>query len=186
LTSPTTDFNALMLRNAPIIFILFLLSNGLFAQFLIPAEGIMDVKIGLDEEEVQWELGFKGKKVPRTQARPEMEFIANAAGLDYDYLISFQHLMSLPVSDYMIKDGKVCFLALSSYPEYNKMFCADIGTEEGLNFWDGPERVMELYGNNTILKNGDKTYLIYKAKGIGVEMLNNEVRAIFIFQPALK
>ena len=175
-----------MLRIAPIVFILFLWSSELFSQFLIPAEGIMDIKVGLDEEEIQWELGFKGKKVPRAQARQDMDFIARSAGLDYDYLISFQHLMSLPVSDIMVKDGKVCFVALSSYPEYNKMFCADIGTMEGLNFWDNPARVVEVYGKNTILKNENKTYLIYKEKGVGVEMLDNEVRAIFIFQPALK
>ncbi len=186
LTSPTTDIIPFMRRIIPIIFIVFLSFHGLFAQFLIPAEGINDIKIGLDEEEIQWELGFKGKKAPRAQARPEMEFIATAAGLDYDHLISFQHLMLLPVSDFMVKDGKVCFVALSSYPEYNKMFCADIGTLEGLNFWDNPERVSEVYGKSTVLKNGDKTYLIYKDKGVGVEMLNNEVRMIFIFQPALK
>jgi len=186
LTSPTSDFSPLMRRIIPIIFVAFLSCHGLFAQFLIPAEGINDIKIGLDEEEIQWELGFKGKKTPRAQARQEMEFIAKAAGLDYDYLISFQHLMLLPVSDFMVKEGKVCFLALSSYPEYNKMFCADIGTLEGLNFWDNPARVEEVYGKSAILKNGDKAYMIYKEKGVGVEMLNNEVRMIFIFQPALK
>ncbi len=186
MTSPTKGFTPFMRRIIPIIFVLLLSCHALSAQFLIPAEGINDIKIGLDEEEIQWELGFKGKKVPRTQARQEMEFIAKSAGLDYDYLISFQHLMLLPASDFMVKDGKVCFLALSSYPEYNKMFCADIGTLEGLNFWDNPERVTEVYGKSTVLKNGDKTYLIYKEKGVGVEMLNNEVRMIFIFQAALK
>jgi hypothetical protein len=115
-----------------------------------------------------------------------MEFIAKAAGIDYDYHIAFQHLMSLPVSDILVKDNKVCFVALSSYPEYNKMFCADIGTTEGLNFWDAPTRVREVYGESTLLKNGDKTYLIYKEKGVGVEMLNNEVRLVFIFQASMK
>ncbi len=175
-----------MHRTILLIFIALVSFNSLWAQFIIPGEGIMDIKIGLDEEEIQWELGFKGKKMSKDNARQEMQFIATAAGIDYDSLISFQHLMLLPISDIMVRKGQLCFVMLSSYPEYNKMFCADIGTEEGLNFWDNPARVAEVYGKKTILKNGDKTYLIYKEKGMGVEMLKDEVRAIFIFPRSVK
>lgn len=167
--------------------ILFILTTTwCYGQFLIPGEGIMDVKIGADWDEIEWELGFRGKKIDRINTIPSLKFIAQEAGIDFDFVVSYQHIMWLPVSDLFFKDDIVCMIQLSSYPEYYKMLCADIGTTEGLNFWDDPEKISEIYGNNTGSINDKKSYIVYSDKGLGVELLEDEVRSMFIFQPKMK
>jgi hypothetical protein len=168
------------------LFIFFLIIGKNYAQFVIPGEGIMDVKIGADWDEVEWELGFKGTKVNKNAADPELKFMAEKAGVDFDFIVMYQHLMWLPVSEVFFKDDKVCMIQLNSYPEYNKMLCADIGTVEGLNFWDNPERVKEIYNNPVNAKNGENSYILFKDKGLGVQIFENEVRTMFIFQPQMK
>ena len=54
------------------------------------------------------------------------------------------------------------------------------------NFWDNTENVIELYGNNTESKNEEKSYFVFREKGLGVELLEDEVRTMFIFQPQMK
>jgi len=157
-----------------------------YGQFLIPAEGIMDVKIGSDWDQVEWELGFKGKKIEKTNVGSSLNFIAQEAGIEYDFVVSYQHIMWLPVSDLFFKNDKICMIQLSSYPEYNKMICADIGTVEGLNFWDDKEKVTEIYGNFKEVENEGKSYFVYNEKGFGVEILDNEVRTMLIFQPQIE
>lgn len=167
-----------------IIFSFGILSTN--AQFLIPGEGIMDAKIGADWDEIEWELGFKGFKIDKADVPQNLDFIAKKAGVDYDFVISYQHIMWLPVSELFFKDDRVCLVQLSSYPDYYKMLCVDIGTVEGLNFWENPERVREIYGDVQGLKNDENSYFIYAKKGIGVEISENEVRTMFIFQPQMK
>ncbi|MCK5103960.1 MAG: hypothetical protein KAQ62_09200 [Cyclobacteriaceae bacterium] len=175
------------MRVAIIVLIIFFLSaTRNYGQFLIPGEGIMDVKIGADWDEIEWELGFRGKKIDRINVIPALKFIAREADIDFDYVVSYQHIMWLPVSDLFFKNDKVCMIQLSSYPEYYKMLCVDIGTTEGLNFWDAADRVKEIYGSNTNSKNEKKSYFVFNDKGLGVELLENEVRSMFIFQHQMK
>ena len=35
-------------------------------------------------------------------------------------------------------------------------------------------------------KKEEKSYIVFNDKGLGVELLNNEVRTMFIFQPQMK
>lgn len=165
---------------------LLLLGGIVNAQFLIPGEGIMDVKIGADWDEVEWELGFAGFKVDKSSIGPELKQIAEDTGLDFDFVVSYQHIMWLPVSDLFFKDGEVCLVQLSSYPEYYKMLCSDIGTVEGLNFWDDSAKVEELYGSQTVSTKEEKSYYIFPNKGLGVQLFENQVRTMFIFQPQMK
>lgn len=146
----------------------------------------MDVKIGADWDEIEWELGFKGIKVEKENANSVLNHIAQEAGIEFDFIVSYQHIMWLPVSDLFFKDGKVRFIQLSSYPEYNMMLCADIGTLEGLNFWDDVGRLKEVYSDVEKSTNGDKLYFISKKKGFGVEIMNDETRTMFIFQPEIE
>ena len=157
-----------------------------YGQFLIPTQGLMDVKIGADWDEIEWELGFRGVKINKTDTPQELKFIAQEAGIDFDFVVCYQHIMWLPVSDLFFKDDKVCMIQVSSYPEYYQMLCADIGTTEGLNFWDNAEKVKEIYGTNTESKNTKKLYFVFKEKGLGVELQEDEVRAMFIFQSQMK
>lgn len=168
------------------LIIFFLSINKNYGQFLISGEGIMDVKIGADWDEVEWELGFKGKKIDRIDTGSGLDLIARETGIDFDFVVSYQHIMWLPVSDLFFKDDKICMIQLSSYPEYNQMLCVDIGTTEGLNFWDDIERVKDIYGSKTDLKKEEKSYIVFNDWGLGVELLNNEVRTMFIFQPQMK
>lgn len=173
-----------MNRVATFLFIFFfLISVNSYAQFLIPGEGIMDVKIGADWDEIEWELGFRGEKVDFSDSREEIKMIAQKADIEFDFMIKFNHLMWLPVSELLFKDGKVCMVQLSSYPEYNQMMSADIGTLEGLNFWDGTNEIEQVYGDFQSLNSGDKSIILIKEKGLGVELSKNEVRKMFIFQP---
>lgn len=167
-----------------VIFFLSISQN--YAQFLIPAQGLMDVKIGADWDEIEWELGFRGEKIDNTDTPQELSLIAREAGIDFDFVVCYQHIMWLPVSDLFFKDDKVCMIQISSYPEYYQMLCADIGTTEGLNFWDGIEIVKEIYGDDVESKDNGKSYFVFREKGLGVELLENEVRAMFIFQPQMK
>ena len=83
-----------------ILLVVFLFSaNKNYGQFLISGEGIMDVKIGADWDQVEWELGFKGKKVEKLNAPQELKFIAQEAGMDFDFVVRYRHIMWLPVSD---------------------------------------------------------------------------------------
>jgi len=157
-----------------------------YAQIVIPGEGIMDVKIGADWDEVEWELGFKGERVEKHAVEKERIFLTEKIGIDFDFMVKYQHLMWLPVTDLYFKDDKINMLILSSYPEYYKMLCADIGTVEGLNFWDSQERVKEIYNQTENVKNEEKTYILVREKGLGVQIFENEVRTMFIFQPQMK
>lgn len=161
-------------------------ANNLFAQFLIPGEGIMDVKLGADMDEIEWELGFRGKKLSLDEASRDIKVIAENVGIEFDYHISYNHIMWLPVSDLLLKDGEVCLIQLSSYPEYNQMLSADIGTVEGLNFWDSTQEIENIYGEYITSDDGSKTHVLMGNKGLGVELLQNEVRTMFIFQPQMK
>jgi hypothetical protein len=169
-----------------VVVIFFVSINTGYSQFLIPGEGIMDVKLGADWDEIEWELGFKGKKIEKTQVGEEMILIAQKAGIDFDYMISYNHIMWLPVSELLFKDNKVCLIQLSSYPEYNQMLSADIGTLEGLNFWDTPEEIEKVYGDYPAIGHGSKTIVLIADKGLGVELSENEVRTMFIFQPQMQ
>jgi len=168
------------------LFIFSVVSVKNYGQFVIPGEGIMDVKIGADWDEVEWELGFKGQKVDSADAAEELTFFAQAAGVDFDFVVQYQHLMWLPVSELYFKDDKVCMILLSSYPEYYKMICADIGTVEGVNFWDNPADVTEVYGNYKNVENGKNSYIMINDIGLGIQIFENEVRTMFIFQPQMK
>lgn len=168
------------------LIIFFLAVNKNYGQFLISGEGIMDVKIGADWDEVEWELGFKGKKIDSVDVASTLVLIAEESGINFDFVVSYQHIMWLPVSDLFFKDDKICMIQLSSYPEYYKMLCVDIGTTEGLNFWDDMDRVNDIYGSKIDLKKEEKSYIVFNNKGLGVELLNNEVRTMFIFQPQIK
>jgi hypothetical protein len=159
------------------------LSIQLHGQFLLPGEGIMDIKLGADLDEIEWELGFKGNRIDFAQVDPAIKLIAKNAGIDFDFMISYNHIMWLPVSHLLLKNGKVCMVQLSSYPEYNRMICADIGTIDGLNFWDSETEIKDLYGEYQSVENGDETIIIFEKKGLGVEMSENEVRTMFIFEP---
>lgn len=170
-----------------IFLIIFFLSGAKsYSQFLISGEGIMDVKVGADWDEVEWELGFKGKKIEKRDAEMDLILLAQETGVDFDFVVHYQHIMWLPVSDLFFKDDKICMIQLSSYPEYYKMLCADIGTTEGLNFWDNIDRVNDIYGLKTDLKSEEKAYIVLNERGLGVELLNNEVRTMFIFHPQMK
>lgn len=168
------------------LIIFFLATSKNYGQFLISGEGIMDVKIGADWDEVEWELGFKGKKIDKGDVSPPLMLIAQETGIDFDFVVSYQHIMWLPVSDLFFKNDRICMIQLSSYPEYYKMICVDIGTTEGLNFWDNMEIVKDIYGDKPELKKEEKSYIVFNDKGLGVELLNNEVRTMFIFQPQMK
>ncbi len=157
-----------------------------YGQFLIPGEGIMDVKLGADWDEIEWELGFRGKKLEKAEVGEEMNLIAQKAGIDFDFMISYQHIMWLPVSDLLFKDNKVCLIQLSSYPEYNQMLSADIGTLEGLNFWDTREEIKNVYGDYPTLSLGSKSVVLIADKGLGMELSENEVRTMFIFLPQMQ
>ena len=166
-----------------VIFLSLSKSNG---QFLIPGEGLMDVKIGADWDEVEWELGFRGKKIDKEKTDQDLMLIAKEAEIDFDFVVKYQHIMWLPVSELFFKNDKICMIQISSYPEYHNMICADIGTIEGLNFWDDIKRVKEIYGNKIELKKEGKSYIIYNDQGLGVELSENEVRTMFIFQTQMK
>ena len=173
-----------MKRLATFLFVaFFLISSDNYAQFLIPGEGIMDIKLGADWDEIEWELGFRGEKLTYEQASDEIKLIAKNAEIEFDFMIRYKHIMWLPVSDLLFKDNKVCMIQLSSYPEYNQMISADIGTLEGLNFWDTPTEIEKVYGNFQSVPFGDKTIALINEKGLGVELSENEVRTMFIFQP---
>ncbi len=166
-----------------LIALFFLCTSHTYAQFLIPGEGIMDVRLGADLDEIEWELGFKGEKKGFEQADKSIKLIAETVGIDFDFAISYHHIMWLPVSDLLFKDDRVCMIQLSSYPEYNKMTSADIGTLEGLNFWDGIEEIKRIYGDYQSINDQDKTIVFIKDKGLGAELIENEVRTMFIFEP---
>jgi len=180
------DFNGHMRLLFGIIILFFGISHQQYGQFLIPGEGIMDVKLGADWDEIEWELGFKGKKVEKEKATPSVNFIAQQAGIEFDFVVRYQHIMWLPVSDLYFKEGKVNLIVLSSYPEYYQMLCADIGTTEGLNFWNNTEDVKRIYGVKNEVKSNDESYFFYRKKGLGVELLENEVRSMFIFPAQMK
>jgi len=157
-----------------------------FGQILISGEGIMDVKIGADWDQVEWELGFKGEKKESSSVSADLLFLANATNVEFDFVVSYQHIMWLPVAELFFKNDKICMIQLTSYPEYNQMLCGDIGTIEGLNFWDDSEKVKEIYGNFEQLEKDGKSYYVYNNKGIAVELLDNEVRTMLIFQPQME
>ena len=157
-----------------------------YGQFVIPGEGIMDVKIGADWDEAEWELGFRGNQIEKSNANESLIFLADQAGIEFDFVVSYQHIMWLPVSELFFKDDRICMIQLNSYPEYNTMICADIGTVEGLNFWDGEEKLKEVYGTSAREGNSGKSYFVYKEKGIGVELQDDEVRTMLIFLPQMK
>lgn len=148
----------------------------------------MDVKIGADWDEVEWELGFKGHKMEKTDISPALQLIANEAGLDYDFAVSYQHIMWLPVTDLLFKDGKVCMIQLNSKAEYNQMLCENIGTMEGLNFWDNATKIHEIYGNDNLeSKSSEETsFKICKEKGIAIGLHDDEARSMLIFHPSAK
>lgn len=166
--------------------VLFISSTEGLGQFLIPGEGLIDIKIGIDWDEVEWELGFKGKKIDKENISPQLKFIADEAGIEFDFVVSYRHIMWLPVSDLFFKNDLVCMIQLSSYPEYNKMLCTDIGTIEGLNFWDNMGKIDEIYGEQQVSKFDQKSYITISEKGIGVEVFENEVRTMIIFHPQMK
>jgi hypothetical protein len=168
------------------LILLFLGINNSYGQFIIPGEGLMDVKIGSDWDEIEWELGFRGEKIEKMNAISSLKLLADQSEIDFDFIVSYQHIMWLPVSDLFFKDNKVCMIQISSYPEYYKMLCMDIGTVEGLNFWDEEIRVQEIYGNSRALKIDEKAYYAFNEKGLGVEILNNEVRTMVIFQAQME
>jgi len=179
------DFiNIKMIRVGTFLVVTFLfLASDIHGQFLIPGEGIMDVKLGADWDEIEWELGFKGRKIDYEQTDEKIKQIAEKAGIDFDFMISYNHLMWLPVSELLFKDDRVCMVQLSSYPEYNQMMSADIGTTDGLNFWDTTNEIQQIYGDFLSISSGDKTIIIIKDEGLGVELGENEVRTMFIFEP---
>ena len=146
----------------------------------------MDVQLGADWDEIEWELGFKGFKIEKENTNATLKHIADETGIDYDFIVSYQHIMWLPVSDLFFKDNKVCLIQLSSYPEYNMMLCADIGTIEGLNFWDDSLKIKEIYGDMEKSNRENKVYFVSKKRGLGVEVLDDEARAMFMFQPLTK
>ena len=131
-------------------------------------------------------LGFKGEMISSESSDKGANHIANSLDMSYDFLVTYQHLMWLPISELYFKENKLCMIRLSSYPEYNQMICGDLGTMEGLSFWDDPEKVVSIYGSIDSQSNSDKTYYIYSEKGLAVEMTDNEVRAMFIFQPQME
>jgi len=157
-----------------------------FGQFIIPGEGVMDVKLGADWDQIEWELGFKGEMVEKENEDMAANHVAELTNISYDFIVSYQHLMWLPISELYFKDNKLCMLRLSSYPEYNQMICGDLGTLEGLNFWDNSEKVMGIYGPFDSDNVSGKSYYIYSEKGLALEMTDNEVRAMFIFQPQME
>ncbi len=172
-----------------ILFFIFMFAlSQSFAQFLIPGEGIMDVKIGADWDEVEWELGFKGHMSDKEDVSPEVQLIADNAGQDFDFAVSYQHIMWLPVTTLLFKEGKVCMIQLGSDAEYNQMLCENIGTMEGLNFWDNAAKIHEIYGNEKLeSKTSDGiTYKICKGRGIAVGLEEDEVRTMLIFQPSIE
>ena len=174
----------MMARGIFLIALLLILGNA-YGQIIIPGEGLMDVKIGADWDEVEWELGFRGRKVLKGNESPELQSISELTGVDFDFVVVYQHIMWLPVSSVFFKDDKVCMIQLSSYPEYYTMLCVDIGTVEGLNFWDGKDRVAEIYGDRPSSDYDGKTFFTYR-KGLGVELLDGEVRSMLIFQSQIE
>ena len=165
---------------------LVLIVGNSFGQIIIPGEGLMDVKIGADWDEIEWELGFKGKKLEKGEEDPDLSFISDVSAVDFDFVVSYQHIMWLPVSALFFKDNKVCMIQLSSYPEYYTMLCVDIGTVEGLNFWDNQSHTKELYGNQQTMEHGGKSYIMYKQHGLGVELFEGEIRSMLIFQSQIE
>ncbi len=175
-----------MSRHLYILFVLVFCINTVYSQNLKPGYGIRDLRLGIDWGEVEWELGFKGKKYSKDAVDERMKYIADKFELDYDYVVEYQHIMWLPVSNIFFKDEKANMIILSSYPEYYKMLCRDINTEEGLRFWQKEEDLKQIYGKGKTFKNFGKEYIYYKDKGIGVEVDNEEIRTICIFNPQMK
>ena len=155
-------------------------------QFIIPGEGLMDVKIGSDWDEIEWELGFKGKKIRKSDVSSSLLHLSKTANVEFDFVVSYRHLMWLPVSELYFKNDRVCMIRIDSSPDYYKMLCVDIGTVEGLNFWDKTERVKEIYGSRKFSKHDGKSFVAFSNIGLGVELSEDEVRSMVIFQPQIE
>ena len=67
----------------------------------------MDVKVGSDWDEIEWELGFRGEKIEKINALSSLKFLADQSKIDFDFIVSYQHIMWLPVADLFFKDNKV-------------------------------------------------------------------------------
>ena len=157
-----------------------------YSQFLIPGEGYADIRVGLDWDEIEWELGFRGVKIDKKDLDKELILVAEKAGIDYDFVVNYQYIMWAPVTKLFFKDNVVVMFQMSSYPEYNKMLCADIGTVDGLNFWDDEKAIKKIYGDIPSFSYEKKTFFLAKNKGLVIEVKDGEVRSLFIFKPEMK
>lgn len=154
------------------------------AQPVIDAgEGINDLKIGNDPDEVVWVLGFKGIKLTREGVADVLKIQAEQLGIDFDYVYNYQHIMALPISTLYFKNDKVVMIVVSSYPEYNEVLCLGIKTKDGLNFWDNEHAMKKIYGKKYETKSSDFQFYYYRDQGLGVSIDDNQIRTMTIFKP---
>ena len=156
-----------------------------FAQNPEAGRGIGSLKLGMNTGEVEWELGFRGFWTEREDASENELYLARIHGIDFDYVLHYEHIMWLPIRSVFFSNGRANLIEVSSYPEYFRMLCSDMSTERGLGFWVDQDVIKAAYGRTRVHKSGGKQYMVYKKEGLGMQLENGELRSMCIFKPPM-
>ena len=163
----------------------FALAGSLNAQDIRAGVGIGSLRLGLSHGEVEWELGFRGFSTEKAQVTAADLEYARQAGIEFDMVVRYEHIMWLPVAAVFFRDGRAEMIVISSYPEYFRMLCADLMTEKNLAFWAGEKEVRERYGRSKSQKKDGFDYIAYRDQGLLLALDRNQVRTMCIFAAAM-
>jgi hypothetical protein len=161
------------------------LAGRLNAQDIRAGVGIGSLRLGMNYGEVEWELGFRGFRTVRAEATAADLEYARQAGLEFDTVVRYEHIMWLPVASVFFRDGRAEMIVVSSYPEYFRMLCSDLLTEKNLAFWTGEKEVRERYGRNKIQKKDGFEFIAYRDQGLLLALDRGQVRTMCIFAAAM-
>ncbi|WP_053404331.1 hypothetical protein [Persicobacter sp. CCB-QB2] len=169
-----------------------LLLIGQFAlgQTVSPGKGVGELTLGMTVDDVTWVLGFEGKKISyddyliaSVRANPKS---LPETKIDFDYCLDYVFIMTLPVEKVFVKDEKVVMIQLSSFPDYNKILCEDIQTDDGVKFFQDAQILDGHYAEGVkgpAALHSNLNNVFYYNKGVAFGLDNDKIRAMYIFNP---
>ncbi|BDC98698.1 hypothetical protein [Persicobacter psychrovividus] len=159
-------------------------------QTLRPGKGVGELTLGMTIDDVTWILGFEGKRISyddyltaSVQSNPKS---LPETKIDFDYCLDYVFIMTLPVEKIFMKDDKVVMIQLSSFPDYNKILCEDIETDNGVRFFEDASVLDQHFKKGTAgpsALHSNLSNIFYYNEGIAFGLEKDKIRAMYIFDP---
>ncbi len=185
-----------MCKNLVLIIVLTAISAAAFAQQvtkIVPGKGVGELVLGITTEKAIQLLGApeKSRTYEQEQAEEVVKFGKNISqelcyNTHYDQVLKYKNdcdsKIDYPVYKLYFRENKLVYMVLTSYG-YDDALYSKFTTANNIKFHTQPVKIKNTMGYPEISEDRYVGEYLYMQRGIDFLTENNELRAMFIYEP---